>query len=92
MANPIKFISCMINGHEVDPYESIMRDVMINPNNWLCPCHHCGFYIAYDELRNIKVPMTRKSAFKLKEEFLSTFPKRTPEEVSQIRIDLYGRR
>lgn len=92
MANPIKFIGCFIKGHIIDPEESIMLDVMINPNNLLCKCHRCGFYIAYDSSSSICLTLTKKGAYKLKNEFIRdmNYILRTPEETAKIRKELYG--
>ena len=91
MGNPIKFIGCLIKGHNVDPRESIMRDVMINPNNLLCKCHRCGFYVAYGRMSGIVMTLTEKGAYKLKDEFVSDMGSfiLSPEETERIRNLLY---
>lgn len=91
MGNPIKYLVCTIKGHEINPKESIMRDVMINPNNFLCKCHRCGFYMAYDSMSGIAITLTEKGAYKLKNEFISDMDKviHSPEETVRIRNLLY---
>lgn len=91
MGNPIKFIGCLVKGHEVNPKESIMLDVMINPNNLLCKCHRCGFYIAYCSMSGIGLTLTEKGAYKFKAEFISGMDKviLSPEETARIRNLLY---
>ena len=94
MANPIKLIGCLFKGHEIDPKESIMLDVMINPNNLLCRCHRCGFYLAYDSMSGITMILTKKGAYKFKDEFVrdtNDFA-RSPEETEKIRNFLYDMR
>lgn len=94
MANPIKLVGCLIKGHEIDPKESIMLDVMINPNNLLCPCHRCGFYLAYDSMSGINMTLTKKRAYRLKDEFIRDMRDfiHSPEETERIRNSLYDMR
>lgn len=91
MGNPIKFIGCLVKGHEINRKESIMLDVMINPNNLLCKCHRCGFYLAYDSMSGMGLTLTEKGAYKLKTEFISGKNNfiYSPEETERIRNLLY---
>lgn len=43
-----KSIICLFKGHDVDPEESIVADVMRDKRNWLCQCHRCGLYEMHD--------------------------------------------
>ena len=43
-----KIIICLFKGHDVDPDESIVKDVVIDKRNWICRCHRCGFYEMHD--------------------------------------------
>ena len=92
MGNLIKYIGCIVKGHVIDSKESIISDVMINPNNLLCPCHRCGFYIGYDSMSGIIMPYTKKGAYKLKAEFIRDMGELLPskEETIKIRKEIYG--
>lgn len=93
MGNPIKFIGCLVKGHEINPKESIMLDVMINPYNLLCPCHRCGFYMMYDSMSGMGVTITKKQAFKIKQEFIDEYGRfvKIPEDIYEAREQIYGR-
>lgn len=72
----IGYIGCLFKGHDVYPSESLVGDVMIDKRNWLCECHRCGLYIAHDGASSgITVPMSRREAYKLKDEFIEVFGK-----------------
>lgn len=44
----LKAIVCLFKGHEIDPDESIVGDIMMDKRNWLCKCHRCGLYLMHD--------------------------------------------
>lgn len=92
MGNPIKYLVCTIKGHEIDPKESIMLDVMINPNNLLCPCHRCGLYYMYDSSSGMGITLTKKQADKTKQEFIGEMAvfDRSPEDIAIARKQIYG--
>ena len=33
-----KAIICLFKGHDVDPEESIVADIMTDKRNWMCEC------------------------------------------------------
>lgn len=92
MGNPIKYLVCIIKGHEINPKESVMFDVMVNPNNLLCPCHRCGFYYMYDSSSGIGITLTKRQAYKTKQEFIDTFERfiKIPEDIYEAREQIYG--
>ena len=94
MGNPIKYLVCtIIKGHEIDPKESIMLDVMINPNNLLCPCHRCGFYYMYDSSSGMGITLTKKQADKTKQEFIGEMAAfhLSPKDIARARKQIYGK-
>lgn len=44
----LKSIICIFKGHDINPDESIVGDIMIDKRNWLCKCHMCGLYEMHD--------------------------------------------
>ena len=66
----IKAIVCLFKGHDIDPDESIVGDVMKDKRNWLCKCHRCGLYEMHDgAISNTSITLTRSKAFRVKMEF-----------------------
>ena len=61
----IKAVICFFNGHDVNPDESIIGDVMIDKRNWLCKCHRCGLY----EMHDGAISLTKGQAYRTKMEF-----------------------
>lgn len=97
MGNLIKFAGCLIKGHKIDPKESIMLDVMINPYNLLCPCHRCGFYYMYDSSSGMGMTLTKKQAYKTKQDFIGFIGKmetfiQSPKDIETARKQIYGGR
>ena len=65
-----KAIICFFNGHDVNPDESIIGDVMIDKRNWLCKCHRCGLYEMHDgAISNRSITLTKGQAYRTKMEF-----------------------
>lgn len=65
----IKAIICMFKGHDIDPDESIVGDIMKDKRNWLCKCHRCGLYEMHDgAILNKTVTLTKSSAYRTKME------------------------
>lgn len=63
----IKAIICAFKGHDVDPDESIVRDVMRDKRDWLCKCHRCGLYEMYDgALSHQCITLTESQALRMK--------------------------
>lgn len=66
----IKAIICLFKGHDVNPDESIVGDVMTDKRNWLCKCHRCGLYEMHDgAILNRSITLTRKGAYQTKRDF-----------------------
>ena len=68
MGNCLKFIKCCITGHELG--SNICKT--INSNNLIRKCNVCGFYIMHGDIGS--VVLTKKSAFKVKNDFEKEFP------------------
>ena len=65
----IKAIICMFKGHDIDPDESIVGDIMTDKRNWLCKCHRCGLYEMHDRaILNKSITLTKSSAYRTKME------------------------
>lgn len=63
----IKALVCMFKGHDIDPDESIVGDIMIDKRNWLCRCHRCGLYEMRDgAISNSKMTLTKSEALRVK--------------------------
>ena len=72
----IGYIGCLFKGHDVYPNESLLGDVLTDNRNWLCKCHRCGLYIAHDgALSGITISMSKREAYKFKDEFIAEFGK-----------------
>lgn len=66
----IKAIICMFKGHDVDPDESIVKDIMTDKRNWLCRCRRCGLYEMHDgAISNSNITLTKSQAYRTKMEF-----------------------
>ena len=66
----LKRIECMIKGHDIDPAESIVADIMTDKRNWLCKCQRCGRYVMHDgAISGMTLTMSEGEAIQLKTEF-----------------------
>ena len=66
----LKAIICLFKGHDIDPNESIVRDIMIDKRNWLCKCHRCGLYEMHDgAISQGTITLTKSQALRTKMEF-----------------------
>ena len=66
----LKAVVCLFKGHDIDPEESIVKDIMIDKRNWLCKCHRCGLYEMHDgAISNMTLTLTKSQAFRTKMEF-----------------------
>ena len=66
----LKAIICLFKGHDVDPDESIVGDIMIDKRNWLCKCHRCGLYEMHDgAMSQMTITLTKSQALRTKMEF-----------------------
>lgn len=66
----LKAVVCLFKGHDIDPEESIVGDIMIDKRNWLCKCHRCGLYEMHDGvISGITVTLTKSQALRTKMEF-----------------------
>ena len=45
-----KIIICLFKGHDVDPEESIVKDVVIDKRNWICRCHRDSTLTTLDQM------------------------------------------
>jgi len=67
----LKRIECLFKGHDVDPAESIVADIMTDKRNWLCKCHRCGRYVMHDgAISGGTVTMSEGEAIRLKTELV----------------------
>ena len=66
----LKAFVCLFKGHDIDPDESIVRDIMTDKRNWLCKCHRCGLYEMHDgAISNKTITLTESQALRTKMEF-----------------------
>lgn len=65
----LKGIICLFKGHDIDPDESIVGDIMIDKRNWLCKCHRCGLYEMHDgAISQLTITLTESGALRVKME------------------------
>ena len=65
----LKSIICIFKGHDINPDESIVGDIMIDKRNWLCKCHRCGLYEMHDgAISNETITLTESKALRTKME------------------------
>ena len=65
----LKAIICLFKGHDINPDESIVGDIMIDKRNWLCKCHRCGLYEMHDgAISQATITLTESSALRTKME------------------------
>ena len=70
MGNILKAAVCLFKGHDIDPDESIVGEIMRDKRNWLCKCHRCGFYEMHDgAISNLSITLTERQAMRTKLEF-----------------------
>ena len=68
--NLLKAFICLFRGHDIDPDESILGDVMKDKRNWLCQCHRCGLYEMRDgAISGMIVTLTKREAYTVKRDF-----------------------
>ena len=66
----LKAFICLFKGHDIDPDESIVGDIMTDKRNWLCKCHRCGLYEMHDgAISNKTITLTENQAMRTKMEF-----------------------
>lgn len=66
----LKAFVCLFKGHDIDPDESIIGDIMKDKRNWLCKCHRCGLYEMHDgAISNKTITLTESQALRTKMEF-----------------------
>lgn len=66
----LKAFVCLFKGHDIDPDESIVKDIMTDKRNWLCKCHRCGLYEMHDgAISNKTITLTESEAMRTKMEF-----------------------
>lgn len=66
----LKAFICLFKGHDIDPDESIVGDIMTDKRNWLCKCHRCGLYEMHDgAISNKTITLTKSQALRTKMEF-----------------------
>ena len=82
--NPIGYIKCLFVGHDIDPEESIVSDIMLDKRNWLCKCHRCGLYEMRDgAISGITATISKHQAMRIRIEL-----KAEMEEIHRV----YGKR
>jgi len=65
----LKAVICLFKGHDIDPNESIVGDIMIDKRNWLCKCRRCGLYEMHDgAISNMTITLTKSQAMRTKME------------------------
>ena len=65
-----KAIICLFKGHDVDPEESIVADIMTDKRNWLCECKRCGLFEMHDgAISQMSITLTRRQAMETKRDF-----------------------
>ncbi len=70
----IKAIICLFKGHDINPDESIVGNIMIDKRNWLCKCHRCGLYEMHDgAITGYNMTLTKSQALRTKMEFERDF-------------------
>lgn len=66
----LKAVVCMFKGHDIDPNESIVGDIMRDKRNWICKCHRCGLYEMHDgAISGLSITLTKSQAMRTKLEF-----------------------
>ena len=75
--NPVKFLKCVVVNHRLDT-PSIVNTIDHN-TNWLKKCSCCGMYVMNGDIGHVL--LTKKQAFKVKEEFEKEFPYSVKGEV-----------
>jgi len=67
-------IECLFKGHDIDPEESIVKDIMPDKRNWLCKCHRCGMYEMHDGAISHKtITLSEREALRTKLELERDF-------------------
>ncbi len=67
----LKAIICLFKGHDVDPKESIVGDIMIDKRNWLCKCHRCGLYEMHDgAISMTSITITEGQAYRTRRDLI----------------------
>lgn len=62
-----KSIICLFKGHDIDPDESIVGNIMMDERNWICKCHRCGLYEMHDgAISNSSITLTESQALRTK--------------------------
>lgn len=65
----LKAVICLFKGHDIDPNESIVGDIMRDKRNWLCKCRRCGLYEMHDgAISNMTITLTKSQAMRTKME------------------------
>lgn len=65
----LKAIICIFKGHDINPDESIVGDIMTDKRNWLCKCHRCGLYEMHDgAISKATITLTESEALRTKME------------------------
>lgn len=65
----LKGVICLFKGHDINPDESIVGDIIMDKRNWICKCHRCGLYEMHDgAISHGSVTLTERQAFRTKME------------------------
>ena len=70
------YFICAIKGHDINLKESLVDDIMIDKQNWLCKCHRCNWYVMHDGATSgMEMILPKHSAEQVSREFHDTFDK-----------------
>lgn len=62
--NILNRIKCSIVGHDVTGSESLVKNKMLDNDNWLRQCRRCGMYVMHSE--HMAVCMSEREALEVK--------------------------
>lgn len=81
----LKAVICMFKGHDIDPNESIVGDIMMDKRNWLCKCHRCGLYEMHEgAIGNSTITLTKSQAMRTKMDILEFSRRLAEREENEI--------
>lgn len=70
----IRRIACHLKGHKIDPSESIVKEWIKDPRNYLCKCHRCGKYVMHDgAISRMTIVLNEEQAMSVKREIALGF-------------------
>lgn len=69
--NILNRIKCSIVGHDVTGSESLVKNTMLDSDNWLRRCRRCGMYVMHSG--HFAVCISEREALEIKQEFDELF-------------------